>query len=121
MLAGVRRCRSASALAYWRSPLLARYGPADIPRLQMIAVDGQVLLYTLAATMTSALLFGLAPAVQLARVGVGDTLKQGGRTVAGGAHQRLRRVLVGVEVALAFVLVVSSGAPAAQLRRHDQQ
>jgi predicted permease len=36
-------------------------------------------------------------------------LKQGGRAVAGGAHQRLRRVLVGVEVALAFVLVVCGG------------
>jgi len=95
-------------LSYLAVALLARYGPADTPRLQMIAVDGQVLLYTLAATMTSALLFGLAPAVQLARSGVGDTLRQGGRSVAGAAHQRLRRVLVGLEVALAFVLVVSS-------------
>ena len=95
-------------LAYLAVALLARYGPADTPRLQMIAVDGQVLLYTLAATMTSALLFGLAPAVQLARIGVSDTLRQGGRSVAGGAHQGLRRVLVGIEVALAFVLVVSS-------------
>jgi predicted permease len=47
--------------------------------------------------------------MQLARIGVGDTLKQGSRGVAGGAHQRMRRVLVGVEVALAFVLVVSNG------------
>ena len=59
--------------------------------------------------MLSALLFGLAPALQLARIGVGDTLKQGSRSVAGGAHQRMRRVLVGIEVALAFVLVVSNG------------
>jgi putative ABC transport system permease protein len=96
-------------LSYLAVALLARYGPADTPRLQMIAVDTQVLLYTLAATMTSALLFGLAPAVQLTRTGVGDTLKQGGRSVAGAAHQRTRRVLVGLEVALAFVLVVSGG------------
>ena len=107
MLAGVGGVLGVG-LAYLAVALLARYGPADTPRLQMIAVDGQVLLYTLAATMTSALLFGLAPAVQLARVGVSDTLRQGGRTVAGGAHQGLRRVLVGIEVALAFVLVVSS-------------
>ena len=110
-----RRCwpRSAagsvSGCRIWRIALLARYGPADTPRLQMIAVDGPVLGYTLLATMLSALLFGLAPALQLARIGVGDTLKQGGRSVAGGAHQRMRRVLVGIEVALAFVLVVSSG------------
>jgi predicted permease len=96
-------------LSYAGVALLARYGPADTPRLQMIAVDRDVLGYTLLATMASALLSGLVPALQLARTGVGDTLKQGGRSVAGGAHQRLRRILVGVEVALAFVLVVSSG------------
>jgi putative ABC transport system permease protein len=96
-------------LAYSAVAALARYGPADTPRLQDIAVDADVLLYTVAATMVSALLFGLVPALQLARAGVGATLKQGGRTVAGSAHQRLRRVLTTVEVALAFVLVVSSG------------
>ena len=98
-----------AGLSYLGIALLARYGPADTPRLQMIAVDGTVLGYTLLATMLSALLFGLAPALQLARIGVGDTLKQGSRSVAGGAHQRMRRVLVGIEVALAFVLVVSNG------------
>jgi len=97
------------ALAYGAVGALAKYGPADIPRLQMIAVDTRVLLYTLAATMFSALLFGLAPALQLARSGVGGALKQGGRTVAGAPGQRMRRVLTGVEVALAFVLVVSGG------------
>ena len=96
-------------LSYLAVALLARYGPADTPRLPMIVVDGQVLLYTLAATIASALVFGLAPAVQLARAGVDDTLKQGGRSVAGAAQQRMRRLLVGLEVALAFVLVVSSG------------
>ena len=98
-----------AGLSYLGIALLARYGPADTPRLQTIAVDGTVMGYTLLATMLSALLFGLAPALQLARIGVGDTLKQGSRSVAGGAHQRMRRVLVGIEVALAFVLVVSNG------------
>jgi predicted permease len=96
-------------LSYLSVALLARFGPADTPRLQMIAVDADVLGYTLLATVISALLFGLAPALQLARAGVGESLKQGGRSVAGGAHQRMRRSLVGIEVALAFVLVVSSG------------
>ena len=43
------------------------------------------------------------------RVRAGDALKEGGRTVAGSPHQRLRRVLVARRCALAFVLVVSSG------------
>jgi putative ABC transport system permease protein len=97
------------ALSYGAVAALAAYGPADMPRLQTIAVNGVVLGYTVVATLASALLFGVAPALQLARAGVGETLKQGGRTVAGGSHQRLRRVLVGVEIALAFVLVVCGG------------
>ena len=97
------------ALAYVAVAALARFGPADMPRLQMIAVDAEVLSYAVAATFLSGLLFGLTPALRLARTGVGETLKAGARTVAGSMHQRMRRVLAGAEVALAFVLVVSSG------------
>jgi predicted permease len=97
------------ALAYLAVAALARFGPADLPRLQMIEVNGRVLLFTLAATLFSALLFGLAPAMRLARAGVGETLKEGLRSIAGSPHQRMRRVLAAAEVALAFVLVVSSG------------
>jgi len=97
------------AIAYGAIAALARYGPADTPRLQAIAVDSGVLFYTAGATMCSALLFGLIPAWQLARSGVGTTLKEGGRTVAGSPHQRLRHVLAGAQVALAFVLVVAGG------------
>jgi predicted permease len=96
-------------LAYGAIAALVRFGPADMPRLQMIAVDGQVLSYTMAATLVSALLFGCAPALRLARTGVGEALKHGGRTVAGAAHQRLRRVMTAAQIALAFVLVVASG------------
>ncbi|MEO5897137.1 MAG: ABC transporter permease [Vicinamibacterales bacterium] len=97
------------SIAYAAIAALARYGPADTPRLQAITVDSGVLLYTAAATMLSALLFGLIPAWQLARAGLGTALKEGGRTVAGLAHQRLRHVLAGAQVALAFVLVVAGG------------
>ena len=96
-------------LAYVAIAALVRFGPADMPRLQMIAVDGQVLSYTMAATFVSALLFGCAPALRLARTGVGEALKHGGRTVAGTAHQRLRRVMTAAQIALACVLVVASG------------
>jgi predicted permease len=97
------------ALAYAAIAALARFGPADMPRLEMIRINGQVLAYTLVATVVCALGFGLAPALRLARTGVGETLKAGGRTVAGSPQQQLRRVLAAAEVALAFVLVVSSG------------
>jgi putative ABC transport system permease protein len=96
-------------LAYAAIAALARFGPADLPRLQMIEVNARVLFYTLGMTVLSALMFGFAPALRLAREKVGEALKDGGRTVAGGVHQRLRRGLAAAQVALAFVLVVSSG------------
>ena len=96
------------ALAYGGIAALARFGPADMPRLEMIAVDREVLSYALAATFVSALLFGLAPALRLASSGVGETLKEGARSVAGSRHQRVRRLLAAVQVALAFVLVMAS-------------
>src|SRR5262249_53357950 len=96
------------AIACGAVAALARFGPADLPRLQMIAVDGQVVAYSMAATLVSGLIFGLAPALRLAAAGVGATLKEGGRTVAGGSHQRMRRVFAAVQMALAFVLVVAS-------------
>jgi predicted permease len=96
-------------LAHAGIAALSRFGPTDIPRLDGIAVDNQVLVYALAATIASALLFGLAPAFRLARTGVADSLKEGVRSVAGSPHQRVRRALAAVQIALAFVLVVSSG------------
>ncbi len=96
-------------LAYIAIAALARFGPSDIPRLRMIEVNPQVLVYAVVATLVSALLFGLAPALRLIRAGVSGALREGGRTMTGAPHQRLRRVLVATEVSLAFVLVVSSG------------
>ena len=97
------------ALAYGGIAALARFGPTDMPRLGAIAVDRIVLLYAIGASLVSAVVFGLAPAVRLASTRVGETLKEGARSVAGSPHQRIRRVLVATEVALAFLLVVSSG------------
>ncbi len=95
-------------LAYGAVAALLASAPADTPRLQMIGVDRVVLAYTVIATAMTALFFGLAPAIQLARADVAPAL-QGGRGAPGGAQHRLRRTLVTAEVALAFVLVVTGG------------
>src|SRR5262245_23471062 len=97
------------ALAYVGVRGLSGLGAADLPRLQMIVVDRSVLVAAVTATLISALLFGLVPALRLARVQTAETLREGGRSIAGSPHQRARRVLAAVQVALAFVLVVSSG------------
>src|SRR6266850_1933753 len=56
--------------AYGAVQALLAFAPADTPRLQMVSVDRVVLGYTLLATALTALLFGVAPAVQLARADV---------------------------------------------------
>ena len=97
------------ALAYGAVWAVTRFGPGDMPRLSMIAVDAQVLGLALFATVLSAVLFGLAPAWRLARTAAGEALKEGSRAIAGSAQQRTRHALAAAEMALAFVLVVSSG------------
>lgn len=97
------------ALAYCAVAALIRFGPADLPRLQAIQINAQVLACAVGATLGSAVLFGLAPALRLARTGTAETLKDAVRTIAGSRHARTRRALASTEVALAFVLVVSSG------------
>ena len=96
------------AFAYGAVRALLAFAPADTPRLQMVSVDRIVLSFTLAATAATALLFGLAPAIQLARADAAPAL-QGGRAAPGGAQQRMRRALVVAEIAFAFVLVVTGG------------
>ncbi|HKV60595.1 MAG TPA: ABC transporter permease [Candidatus Acidoferrum sp.] len=68
-----------------------------------------VLLFTIAATLTSGVLFGCAPAWHASRQNVNDMLKEGGRSSSGSRHNRLRRALVIAEFALALVLVAGAG------------
>ena len=87
---------------------LLALAPADIPRLADTSVDGGVLLFTLALSLVTTLVFGLAPAVQLSGGGVPDWLRVG-RGTAGRESQRLRSALVVGELALSLVLLASAG------------
>ncbi len=89
--------------------LLVRLAPADIPRLDAVAIDGRVLLFTLGASLLTVLLFALVPALQTSRVDLHDALKSGARLAGGGRRARLRRLLVAAEVALSLVLLVGAG------------
>ena len=69
-----------------------------------------VLLFTLGATLLSGVLFGCFPAWHAARQNISDMLKEGGRSSSAGVgHNRLRRVLVVAEFALALILVGGAG------------
>jgi putative ABC transport system permease protein len=73
-----------------------------------IDVDGRVLAFTTSVGVLAGLIFGLAPAWQGSRSELAETLKEGGRTSAGG-RARMRAALVVTEVALALMLLVSAG------------
>src|SRR5207237_673921 len=89
---------------------LVRLSPAAVPRLNEIAIDWRVLLFTLAISLFSGVVFGMAPVLSLSTGSLYSVLKEGGRnTSAGPARMQLRRVLVAAELALALVLLTGAG------------
>jgi predicted permease len=97
-------------LAYAALRLLTSMGPANLPRLDEISIDPPVLLFALAISFVVGLLFGLAPVLKYAGPRLGTSLREGVRTISEGRERhRARGVLVVVQVALALVLLISSG------------
>ena len=97
-------------IASWGIAVLIRFSPADVPRVASIQMDGWVLLFTMALSLATGILFGLAPALQVSRANIVDALKEGAlSTTAGRGRHTLRSALVVVETALALVLLVGSG------------
>jgi predicted permease len=80
-----------------------------IPRLEETRVDGTVLLFAIATAVVSSLVFGLIPALRVARTNLQGVLREGGRTMMASAHDRVRNVLVAAEVAMALSLLVGAG------------
>ncbi|MCI0662938.1 MAG: ABC transporter permease [Acidobacteria bacterium] len=105
-------------LAIWGISTLAALGPRNIPRLSEIGIDGWALGFTVLLSLATGMLFGLAPAIQISRLNLSDTLKEGGRVGAaiGGSH-RLRPVLVVTEVALSLILLIGAALMIKSLHR----
>ncbi|HEU0252888.1 MAG TPA: ABC transporter permease, partial [Pyrinomonadaceae bacterium] len=100
----------AVVLAMWGTRLLVAFKPDNLPRLTEIGVDGGVLAFTLGISVLTGLIFGLVPAWTAARGGIGNALKESGRSAtAGSTRQRLRSTFVVVEFAVALVLLVGAG------------
>jgi predicted permease len=97
-------------LAKWGSDALVALAPGNVPRLAESGIDGWVLAFTLGISVAASLLFGLAPALQISRVDLNETLKQSAtRAMGGGKAGRMRAALVVVEVALSVVLLAGAG------------
>ena len=82
--------------------------PADVPRLGLVAVNPRLLGFAVGLVGLTTLACGMAPALHAVRQNVHDLLR-GQRTGANAVQQRLRRVLVATELALALVLLVGAG------------
>jgi putative ABC transport system permease protein len=90
--------------------LLVALRPANVPRLLDIQVDATVLAFALGLSLVTGLLFGLAPALHLARSEPVLALQEGGRRTSGGrARRRLATGLTVAEVAMALLLLVVAG------------
>jgi predicted permease len=98
------------ALAFAGLRLLVALGPANLPRLDEIGIDGRALAFTLVLSSASGVLFGLLPALKYTGSRLAAGLGGSTRTsTAGRERYRARNTLVVAQVALALVLLVSAG------------
>jgi putative ABC transport system permease protein len=97
-------------LAVWGTRALVALSPAFLPRVDTIRIDARVVLFLIAVTALTGVVFGLAPAMHASAVNLTDTLKDGGRGGSdGNRRNRLRSFLVASEFALALILLIGAG------------
>jgi predicted permease len=110
VLAGIAAIVGAP-LAMWLSQSLGYLvPPAGIPVSLDVQMNAGVLLFTIVLCVAASLASGMAPALQIARIDLNGTLKEGGRSGSPGAgSHRVRSLLVISEVAMALVAVIGAG------------
>jgi putative ABC transport system permease protein len=96
-------------LSFWGVGVFVAAARTLMPRLDEVSLDGRVLLFTLGVSLLTGLIFGVAPALRASKGELHETLKEGGRSGVGVGQQRLRGLLVVVQVALSLVLLIGAG------------
>ncbi|WP_394844758.1 ABC transporter permease [Pendulispora brunnea] len=97
-------------VAHWGLGVLMSLAPEDFPRKSEVAFDGHTVIFALALSLLTGIVFGLVPAIQTARVDVNELLKDGGRGASATRRsQRWRGAVVVVQVAVTLVLLVGAG------------
>jgi putative ABC transport system permease protein len=96
-------------LATWGIQALIALSPADLPRLGEVRLDSIVLIFATALSLLAGVLFGIAPAFQAAKQDLNQSLKEGGRSGDTARGNRVRRILVTFESALAMLLLMVTG------------
>jgi putative ABC transport system permease protein len=94
--------------AFWTVDLILALSPEVLPRISVVELDSGVLVFTLAVSVLTGLIFGLLPALQVSKPDIQGTLKEGGRSSGGRERSRLRASLVVAELGLALVLLIGA-------------
>jgi putative ABC transport system permease protein len=98
------------AFAFWLKTLLLSLVPESVPLPRDIPIGGSVIVFVLAASFLTTVLFGLVPAFQVSAMALHGSLQEGGRSgTPGRLRHRLQGFFVTVEFALALVLLIGSG------------
>jgi predicted permease len=99
-------------IGFWGIDALRAANPGDAakfaPGWYQLGINFPVLMFTLGLSVFSGIVFGLAPALQVSKPNLNDSLKEGSRQTSGSSH-RLRSSLVVLEVALSLMLLVGAG------------
>jgi predicted permease len=103
------------------TPLIMRFLTSTFPDMDpplklALTPDARALWFTLAVTALTALIFGLAPALQSTRPSLAPTLKEQAGAVAGGGQSRWRKGLVSLQVSLSLLLLIGAGLFVRSLR-----
>jgi putative ABC transport system permease protein len=99
-----------AALGWGATRALALWGAEQLPKGMPVGMDPRVLGFTLAISLVAGLLFGIAPALQLASVDLNLALREEGRGASvGRARTRLKDALVVGQMALSLMLLIGAG------------
>lgn len=96
-------------IAYAAIRLLLRLNPGNIARLNETSLDPRVLVFALAISILTGVVFGILPALGVSRTNLSEVLKQGGNKGIIGSSKHWRHGIIVGEVALAVVLVTGAG------------
>jgi putative ABC transport system permease protein len=110
VLLAMAACVAGAGLGWAATRALVKWGAGQLPQGFSIGVDPGVLLFTVVISLAAGILFGLAPALQLARIDLNATLRDEGRGAsAGHSRARMRGLLVVSQVALSLMLLIGAG------------
>jgi putative ABC transport system permease protein len=96
-------------VAHWCIQGMLALKPGELQRAELIGLNVPVFLFAVAASICTAVLFGLTPAISAARADLNSALKTGGSAGSSAARLRSRQFLIAAEVALAVILLSGAG------------